>query len=370
MKNKKQMIITASLTLIMTMLLLVSYASAYKLVCLTYGQSVPSSQNPRYTCHSDVCQLCLTDTNYPTAPGYCLHGGGTGGCEGGGNTTLDTQPPVLTINSPIENQIYNSRQVIFDLKTNEPASIFYTDNINGRGVWKKIANGIESYQRGISFKDGLNDITIRATDRNGNSVEILKKFSVDSTKPKIKKTLPSKGFADGNFEIQFVEANPKSLILNYGNSATGQKTAALNLNSCEIIKGLSTCRINVDLSSYNNQNINFWFALSDIADNLVTSKSITLSVDALNPIINNPGSMYIKNGKYVYFSININEPNLDEVSYIDNSASNPRWTKICTKLKNGLCEKKITLKSGTHEIEIMVSDKAGNSISQLTSIVI
>lgn len=356
MKQDKKIRIIMTLSILMIMLLSVSYVSAYKLACLTYGEAVPSKQNPRYTCHSDICQVCVTDTNYPTAPGYCFHGGSTSACTGG-NSSFDMQPPVLTINSPVDNQVYNTKQIMFDLTTDEPASISYIDNINGRGVWKKIASGITTYKKGVSFKDGFKDITIKATDRSGNSMNITKKFTVDNTKPKIKKNLPAKGFADGNFEIQFAEQNPTSLVLHYGD-----KTSSLNLGSCTIAKGIYSCNINVDLSSFSNQKINYWFTLTDVANNVVESKPISISVDISNPIINNPDSMYTQEGKKITFGIDITEPNLKEVSYIDNSAKKPKLTKLCSKLKNGKCDKKISLNPGTHALDIYVKDAAGNSV--------
>jgi hypothetical protein len=364
-KNKKQMIV--AVLFFASIILLISYVSAYKMLCLKYGEAVPSKENPRYTCHSDMCPVCVTDNNFPTHPGFCYNGGnGVGGnCEPGGGGPGDLKPPILTINSPVDNQIYNTKQVVFDLTTDEPASILYTDNINGRGVWKKIASGVTAYKRGVSFKDGLNDITIRAADKNGNSIDIIRKFTVDSTKPKIKKTFPKKGFADGNFEVQFAEKNPTSLKLNYGD-----KIVNLNLDSCTIEKGINSCKIKIDLSSFNNQKIDYWFTLTDIANNVVESKPVSINVDTSNPIINNPDSMYTQNGKNIFFSIDITEPNLESVSYIDNSAKKPKFTKLCSSLKNGICTKKVSFSIGNHDLDIQVIDSAGNSVTKSLTIAI
>lgn len=54
-------------------LLLCSGVFAYRRLCLSEGQSVPSQEDPRYTCHYDTCQVCVTDDFYPTLPARCNH---------------------------------------------------------------------------------------------------------------------------------------------------------------------------------------------------------------------------------------------------------------------------------------------------------
>ena len=44
---------------------------SYQQLCLSEGQSVPSKENPRYTCQYDTCQVCVTDDLYPTLPARC-----------------------------------------------------------------------------------------------------------------------------------------------------------------------------------------------------------------------------------------------------------------------------------------------------------
>ena len=152
--------------LFLVVLLSLSFVSAYKLLCLTYGQSIPSEQNPMYTCWHDSCiNLCVTDNNYPTDPDDCYS---FGACELFGETELDITPPNLTINSPINDYIYSSRSVLFDIGSNEPFSLYYIDNIDGGGRWSRLGSNIPGYYKKISFKDGLNSITIKGRDRNNN----------------------------------------------------------------------------------------------------------------------------------------------------------------------------------------------------------
>ena len=358
-------IIVISMVFLLVITLSVN-ALGYRLLCLNYGQKIPTNENPRFSCWHDLCQICVADNNNPTNPNYCWE---SKGCELLGGTELDTTPPDLTVNSPEQDEVYNSRKVLFDLELSEPGSLYYIDNINGRGRWKRLSSNTQSYDRTISLKDGLNDLTIRAKDKNGNSVEIQREFYVDSKKPKISRTYPRRGFASGLFEVQFSEANPEELEINYGNFLTGYKEEELDIEEdCYIEKKKHYCDVSVSLDEYDGQDIKYWFELTDLADTKVKGKEVWLKVDTAFPEIGNPGKMIEKiNKRKVYFNIAIEEENLDEVSYYDYSDRRPRWRRLCSRLREGRCEKKKNFKRGEHIVDIQVMDDAGNAISERIS---
>ena len=363
--KQKQILLIIGTILILTFTL--SLVSANHLACLTKGQSVPSNTVKRYTCEFDTCTTCVNDHNYPVydknCPGTCA--------EGTNNTNIDSKPPVLTVNSPVNDQIYNSRAVRFDLTSDETVSFYYTDNIKGRGVWKKIASNTKIFSNTISLSDGINDITIKAVDVNGNDAPVIRRFRLDTLAPKITKTSPTKGFANGKFDVSFTEANAKSLVLTYGNQLLGRQTANVDLSTCtgDPATGKYSCSINVPITDYNNQKMDYSFRLTDIANSYADSKLIQLDVDSSAPVINNELNMFIQNGKYITFNLSITEKNLLSASYYDIDASRPKWTKLCSTLKNGICTKKVTftLGSGTHNVDIKVDDKAGNSVTKRIS---
>lgn len=353
---------------IMMILLSVSYVSAYKLACLKYGESVPSAENPRFTCWHDLCQVCVSDNKFPVHIGNCKD---VKGCNmwGDGTQNNDSVPPILTVLSPVDDFVYNSTTVLFDIKTNEPSSLYYTDNVNGRGRWSGLGSKVTEIKKKIRLKEGENDLTIKAKDRNDNEISVVRKFFVDSKKPKITKTTPATGFADGIFTVEFQEDNPKTLTLYYGNNLTGIRNAQVNLGNCNTNKGRTSCAVEVNLEDYNEQQIEYYFELIDIAQNSYKSRIIKLKVDTKDPIITNLDSFWTqgvgKDNKYIYFKINITEPNFQSVNYIDNSEKSPREKNICSSLKNGVCDKKVTFTvKGPHAVDIIVSDKAGNAISQ------
>lgn len=354
------------LVLFVSVLIIVSNVSAYKLYCLNYGQSLPTAENPRYTCFHDICQVCTTDANNPTHPGYC---NGIGFCQtlgsGGG---VDAESPAINLISPVDDGVYNSKDVLFDIRLSEPSSLSYTDNVNGRGVIKNLASNVLSYLRKLNFKDGFNDITIFAKDRNGNRAEVNVVFFVDSKNPKIIKTFPAKGFSNGVFSVGFIEDNPENLKFSYGNEEVGFRNTNLNLNNCVINRGKHVCSVVVNLNDYDEQNINYWFDLEDISGKTAKSKVLEVSVDTTNPILLNDDNFWAQgegiNIKNVYFDFEINEDNFEVISYIDNEDINPKEKKLCSRLKENRCTKNISFRNGHHELDISIKDKAGNIITE------
>ncbi len=359
MKNTK---IILSLVLILTITL--SFVSAYQRLCLTYGQSIPDEENPLKTCYHDICQICVTDNYYPTAPYKCRD---IEGCKIlGNNSSIDQEPPNVTINSPIQDEIYNSRKVLFDLESEEPFSLTYIDNINGRGRWKRLSSLTESFSRYISFRDGLNDITIKMRDRNSNSVEKKVQFYVDSKEPRISKAETD---YQGKYIVEFKEENPAALLLHFGNSLTGYQVLPFNLSNCVEERGRQICeeQITFDeylkvITPYSNQNIEFWFELIDMAGSKDETKKEEFFVD-----ISLPEIIYLNysfDDRYVYLDIEINESRLDEITYIDTLDSRARERSICRRMEGNKCTERLSFRDGEHNLTIFVKDESGNKVSE------
>lgn len=352
--------IILSIMILLAVLIIIGNVSAYKKVCLTRGQSVPSSTNPRYTCDHDVCELCVTTKNYPTAPGYCKD---EQGCQDiSGQSDVDTLPPLsFNINSPAENRVYSSRVVQFNISTNREATFYYTDNINNPDVWKKITRVLTSFSGGISLKEGLNDITIKGIDSKANEVTIRKVFTIDSKAPKITKSLPSKGLSNGKFQVWFTEQNPTSIVLDYGNTAKGMRNLNVPLTQCTYNKGKYNCSVNVALGDYNGQQITYSFKVTDIAGSTYNGKQYMLNVDTQAPVITN-SNLYSVLGKYLNLNLSINETNFAKILIKDRNDAEAKWKTVCSSLKNGMCIKKLSFKSGEYSMDLKVVDKAGNEL--------
>ena len=359
--GKKWIIILSAL---FSIIIVPSFASAVFWECFAKGQVIDFC-NPRVpdrTCDSDMgCQFCMGSYN---ASRNCYNQGNwmacnslTQGCTGTGNGSIDSEPPVLTVNSPTDYTYYSGRAVPFSVSANEEVDIYYYDNINGRGVWTRVCTDCFSWDGARNFNEGFNNITIKATDVMGHSSYQTVVFSVDSKKPKIKKTYPPKNeFVSSEFTVEYDEENVKEVMFYYGASQQ-------QLNGCPSGKK-QQCSIDVDLSAYDGQLIEYWFTIKDIADALTESKHVFVNVDETYPVINNPGSIYAISGRYAYFNISVTELNFDELSYYDHSDTSPRWRKLCSRLREDLCKVKKSFREGHHLLDIQITDKAGNSIGQ------
>jgi len=389
-KMKKQIIIAS--ILLITIALIVN-VSAYQKLCLTKGEIIPPfPSEEKYTCEHDLCSVCVTDSLYWTSLDRCND---EANCKflsevliqnsseptnstnpinstNQTNETNHTNPttPNITIetlkvslNSPTPDKVY-SKSVLINVTSERKVTVYYQEE-NSESGWKRISIDKKSYAGKINFKEGLNNITIKAVDSSGYEKIFTVGFYVDSAKPKIRTTSPSKGYAQGDFNIEFMETNPKSLLFRYGNSASGYKDYNVDFNSCSL-GTISSCDLDINLSEYNNEKIYYWFTLKDIAGNSAETSHIQLNVDSINPLINNPDSIYkidLKS-RTVTFNLSVTESNFATVSYFDKAQRMAKWNLLCPKLTNGYCVKKLTLTRGTHEIDVRVLDKAGNSIIQ------
>ena len=93
-----------------------------------------------------------------------------------------------------------------------------------------------------------------------------------------------------------------------------------------------------------------------------------MEVDITPPIINSILSDV--QGRRVNIILDVTEENLDEIVYIDNSESRPRERILCTRLREDICEKRLSFREGVHYLTIIIRDEAGNSVAQDLRIVV
>jgi hypothetical protein len=261
---------------------------------------------------------------------------------------------------------YTDNRVPFNISTDEEvAEITYIDALDTKNsdTLCKDCNSFGNDRRKAKyFKDGQHNIIIRAIDYFDNAVEKSVFFILDTKVPQITKTEPKRGFASGTFEIDFREENPTSLILYYGNS-TLQKATSLDISeNCVRNSPKFECKITVPLNEFDRHEIFYSAKLTDYANNSIFSREYMLKVDTTPPKLNNPNPedfMYIS-GRYVTFLFNVEDANFDEIEYIDSFDRTPREKNLCSRLKEGICLKKISFKEGEHNLTISFKDKAGN----------
>jgi hypothetical protein len=320
------------------------------------------AQNDR-VCNSGGCIYCVTyETNlgcYNSLEFSRCSGAPTPGDDNGsgGSTGPDLVEPSITVHSPIENKIYSTKRVLLDVELNEKAKIEYL--VDGpRANWKEICrNGCKNGQAELRLEDGPNKVFVRAIDgsQNVNSTEIS--FFVDSSAPRILGTEPRKGYSDGSFSLEVMEQNIEKLTLVIqGNEYN------INPSVCVDGKRGKSCVANVNINNYDGQSVEYYFIVKDIAGNVEQSKTQTVKVDVSDPIIED--IEVVNDGKYMYLRVQIDEPFLDSVEYIDLDDPKSKNSQLCRKLVNGMCEGKLKLKDGEHTLSIMVYDEAGNAVGE------
>ena len=268
----------------------------------------------------------------------------------------------LTINQP-EEKIYDTKRIPFNLTTeNEVGEILYINHNDKNPIERRLCRNCHEYgetsKKIKTLNEGQNNITFIAKNGFENIEEKNISLFIDSKNPKIIKVEPRIGFTSGEFLVEFIEDNPQELILYYGNdSLLINKTLDIE-NECILEKTKQKCQTQINLSDFDEQEIIYWFELKDILGSIDFSKERKLKVDTTNPFINSWN--YSINQRKVEFTFNITEKNFDYISYTDLSDLNPRERKLCSRLKNNVCEVKRDFVIGNHNLTINILDEAGN----------
>lgn len=271
----------------------------------------------------------------------------------------------LLLIDPIEG-IYNDRSLAFNVSyISKLAKLTYSDN-NGRET--TLCSNCYGYARRKTLGDGNHTLSFGGLTLDGKSVTNQVNLFIDSTDPRISTTKPSsRKYTNGSdFYIKFKEENPINLSITYN------PTINLDLGVCEEYRGYKECYYDLNLSSYDNQEIEYYFTVEDIAGNKDESRPTKIKVDTTAPEIKDFTAPIVK--RYVYFNMTVlNEDrySFNKVEYIDSyDGTRARWKSLCTSLKNNNCYKKLSFRTGAHDITVRATDDAGNSDTEILSFTI
>jgi len=270
----------------------------------------------------------------------------------------------MSIYSP-KNATYGSMRIQFNITTDKQVKLIeYIDWNDGRR-WTKLCTDCNSYgnssNKTKTFGEGQHNLTIKAANEFGFSVEKNILFFVDSKVPQIYNVLPKiNEFTNGsNFYIKFSEDNIKEVIL------VINKTLPYSVINCLKIGRYTECYANISLSSFNGKEIEYYFNVSDFV-RTTSSKTNKIKVDTKDPVVNNKDNFFTQGegrySKYINFNISITEPNFYKVTYVNTSNSGAIERTLCTRLTNGFCVKKQSFVKGDYSLTIKIYDKAGNVI--------
>ncbi len=181
----------------------------------------------------------------------------------------------------------------------------------------------------------------------------------DTRKPVIYSLSPSRGFFEESIRFVFREENPGKIELVYGGNGESGKME-ISKEECMKNRDRFECEVEPDFSRFDNSKVEFFVNVEDESGNFASSRKNTLSVDFSDPIIE--FSRLDISGRAVSFFLEIAEPNLKSVSYVDLSDRIPNPRRLCSRLNEGVCEGRRTFREGEHLITIIVEDKNGNFV--------
>ena len=301
-------------------------------------------------------------------------------CDDYDNATIDTCHSAGTIQSVCENieltpepeliihspklEISDDKKILLNLGTTKKVDKIVYTYLDSRGKEREVSlcRDCEDYNRVKSFNDGWNNLTFKAIVDDNLVDEENVSFFIDSKDPQVSTTKPSsRKYTNGSdFYIKYTEDNCQTLKI----FINGQEKLS---NTCESGKNIEKT-FYLNIGSFNGQEVEYKFMIVDIANNTKESRSTKIKVDTVAPEIKYFNAPIV--GKYVYFNMSIlneDKNSFNKVEYQDNSG---RWNSLCTSLKNNNCYKKVSFKTGNHNMVVKATDDAGNSAENNISFVI
>lgn len=95
---------------------------------------------------------------------------------------IDTVPPTLTVNNPIDGLITNNKSLTVSGTTNDATSSPVTVKINGTAA---TVSPTGAFSTTVTLTEGSNTITVVATDSAGKSSTVTRKITLDTKAPTI-----------------------------------------------------------------------------------------------------------------------------------------------------------------------------------------
>ncbi|MFA5856395.1 MAG: hypothetical protein WC867_03490 [Candidatus Pacearchaeota archaeon] len=270
--------------------------------------------------------------------------------------------------SPL-NGIYSTRNVLFNISSNEKLSKIVLINQNDKNPKdSELCKNCYEYgytrRKTKTLNEGENNLTIKTIDSFSNIKQEERVIYIDSKKPIVHKVGPRKQtYNNGSFYIKYSEDYLQNITLYYG--IEGAQVNSLS-QTCEQGKN-KECFFFIDLKDYWTNYIDYWFIVSDRVNQVKTEK-IRIKIDTTTPElkVNLPLAQTYSDSR-IQFNISSNE--LVTIEYKDLLAKNPNVKRLCSNCNDyGKKTKKTELFSkGEHKIEIRIYDKAFNSITKEVS---
>jgi len=270
---------------------------------------------------------------------------------------IDNSIPNITITSPANTTYYSDRRIVLNVSVNETvADLEYTlDDGNSRSL----CSDCNGYDRRTTFSDGYHKLTVNATDYAGNVGQATIYFTVDSKPPKIDDQLPDdKKYTNGTFTVQYTESDLQNITLYY-KGASEPDTSYKNLTNYTCLSGKDQeCNFYVNLSTYNNGQINYYFVVRNHVSETASDvylETVDTTVPAFTISSPTPGPHYDRR-------LRLNIIGLNEKVRLEYSDSFDSFRKLCSSCMTYDSTK--TFSVGAHTLQLRATDVANNVVTK------
>ncbi len=225
----------------------------------------------------------------------------------------DTTAPEITLLSPEAGAIYATKEIMLEVKADEPVSNWSYRLNGGESIAVESVNG--SVNLTLTADEGTNTVEIYAVDGVGNTRMSVVSFSVDTTPPEITLLSPEEGAIYAAKEI-ILEVKADEPVSNWSYRLNGEEiiavesvngsvkltlTADEGTNTVEIyaVDGVGNTRMSV-VSFSVDTTPPIITVLSPETGKIYTTRVITLEVKADEPISN--WSYRLNGGEFITFT--------------------------------------------------------------------
>lgn len=263
--------------------------------------------------------------------------------------------------SPEEGKVYSSQAINTRIVSEYTLSrLEYDYIIPSNNPWVQpfiICERCMGGEKQIYFREGENKINFTSRDLYGNIKHQNVSFFVDSEKPRILSYSPKKNSIINSsiFSLYYTENNLRNIslfILNGNNLTVSTK------NDCTSGTNRECFFENINLQEFDGKEITYWFSLDDII-NSVNSTKIKIKVDITSPKVElsspSNGEVY---KKYAPFKFSASEK--VTVKSINQETGERRTLVYDQSNYNKLRY----FRTGKYSLNIIATDKAGNSYSK------
>lgn len=147
----------------------------------TITTGITKTQTDRgYSCEYTPTSV-LDDGSHTITFGVSDHDGNAANAVSS-SFTVDTVPPTLNVEAPVDGYITNNPKLTVSGTSNDTVSSPVSVTVNGKAV-TVASNG--SFSTIVQLEEGENTITVIATDAAGKSTTVTRKVTLDTTAPVI-----------------------------------------------------------------------------------------------------------------------------------------------------------------------------------------